>query len=450
MKIALISPKGPLYRHRGGIFRRSLRYAPLTLTTLASLVPADLDAEVTLIDEGIDDVDLDLKADVIGMTVITGTAPRAYELADHFRARGIPVVLGGPHVTLVPDDAEPHADSVVVGYAEDTWPELLRDLAAGRLQPRYTQEPELTLAGRPFPRRDLLPARRFLTTNVFEATRGCIHNCDFCVVPAAWGRKPYSEAGRRGRRGHPAARRAQADLRRSQPDRRPGLCGGAVRGADSAPRRVVRAVDGAPRRRSAAARVSRRAAAAAGCCWASSRSSGATCASRARSSTTRRTIRDVVELLHAQRHRRVRLFRVRHGPRHARRVSRDRALRGRGRHRSAAVRDRDAVSGHRAPPAAGAGRAHPHAQLGAVRRPARRLSARADERDRSCRTGPSAPGGYAYSVPSIARRMRSSPASLWVALAPISATGITLTICIASTTATGSSKPACGRRRRSA
>jgi radical SAM superfamily enzyme YgiQ (UPF0313 family) len=193
MKIALISPKGPLYRHRGGIFRRSLRYAPLTLTTLASLVPQDLHPEFTLVDEGIDDVDLDLGADVIGMTVITGTAPRAYELAAHFRSRSIPVILGGPHVTLVPDDAQPHADAIVVGYAEDTWPEALRDLAAGRLRPRYVQEPGLSLAGRPFPRRDLLPGARFLTNNVFEATRGCIHNCDFCVVPAAWGRKPYQK-----------------------------------------------------------------------------------------------------------------------------------------------------------------------------------------------------------------------------------------------------------------
>jgi radical SAM superfamily enzyme YgiQ (UPF0313 family) len=193
VKIALISPKGPLYRHRGGIFKRSLRYAPLTLTTLASLIPDELNADVTLIDEGIEDVDLELNADLVALTVITGTAPRAYALARHFRARGIPVVMGGPHVTLVPEDAEAHADSVVVGYAEDSWPELLRDLAAGRLQRRYTQKPDLSLAGRPFPRRDLLPARRFLTTNVFEATRGCIHNCEFCVVPSAWGRKPYQK-----------------------------------------------------------------------------------------------------------------------------------------------------------------------------------------------------------------------------------------------------------------
>jgi len=196
MKIVLISPKGPLYRHRGGIFRKSLRYMPLTLTTLASLVPAELDAEIRLIDEGIEDVEplLDtLDADLVGLTVITGTAPRAYALAERLRRRGVPVVLGGPHVTLVPDDAQPHADAIVVGYAEESWPRLLRDVAAGNLKRRYDQIPGLSLAGLPFPRRDLLPRSRFLTDDVFEATRGCIHKCDFCVVPAAWGQKPFQK-----------------------------------------------------------------------------------------------------------------------------------------------------------------------------------------------------------------------------------------------------------------
>jgi radical SAM superfamily enzyme YgiQ (UPF0313 family) len=193
LKIALISPKGPLYRHRGGIWKKSLRYQPLTLTTLAALVPDDLGATIRLFDEGIEDVPLDLEANLIGLTVITGTARRAYELADHFRMQGITVVLGGPHVTLIPEDALPHADAVVTGYAEDTWPQLLRDFAAGKMKPRYDQGKDLDLANRPFPRRDLLPGARFLTNNVFEATRGCIHNCDFCVVPTAWGRKPLQK-----------------------------------------------------------------------------------------------------------------------------------------------------------------------------------------------------------------------------------------------------------------
>src|SRR5262245_3096555 len=187
IRIALISPKGPLYRYRGGIWKKSLRYQPLTLTTLAALVPPDLPADIELFDEGIADVPLGLDADLIGLTVITGTATRAYELADHFRHRRITVVLGGPHVTLIPEDAEPHADAVVVGYAEDSWPELLHDFQNGRLKRRYNQQPALNLADRPFARRELLPSRHYLTNHVFEATRGCIHNCDFCVVPAAWG-----------------------------------------------------------------------------------------------------------------------------------------------------------------------------------------------------------------------------------------------------------------------
>ena len=103
------------------------------------------------------------------------------------------MVLGGPHVTLIPEDAKPHADAIVVGYAEDSWPQLLRDFANGELKPRYDQAPGFDLANRPLARRELLPGSRYLTNNVFEATRGCIHNCDFCVVPTAWGRKPYQK-----------------------------------------------------------------------------------------------------------------------------------------------------------------------------------------------------------------------------------------------------------------
>lgn len=196
VQIALISPRGPLYRHRGGIWKKSLRYAPLTLTTLAALVPPEVPTSITLIDEGITDTDPDLQADLIGISAITGTAPRSYELADHFRRRGIPVVLGGVHPTLMPDEAARHADAVVVGYAEQTWPQLVRDFVGGKMQARYVQGRTLSLANQPRPRRDLLPASRYTTMHTVEATRGCIHHCDFCVVPTAWGRplqRPVAE-----------------------------------------------------------------------------------------------------------------------------------------------------------------------------------------------------------------------------------------------------------------
>jgi radical SAM superfamily enzyme YgiQ (UPF0313 family) len=112
--------------------------------------------------------------------------PRAYRIADELRARGHTVVLGGVHPTLLPDEAAAHADALVLGYAEKSWPELLHDFARRRLKPRYFTPTGRSLAGVPIARRDLLKKDRYATVNSIEATRGCPHRCDFCVVPAAW------------------------------------------------------------------------------------------------------------------------------------------------------------------------------------------------------------------------------------------------------------------------
>jgi radical SAM superfamily enzyme YgiQ (UPF0313 family) len=186
VKIQLLSPAGEIHRNGTGIFKTSLRYAPLTLTTLAALVPPELGAEVTIQDEGVQPLDLDFAPSLVGITAITGTALRAYALADRLRARGHTVVLGGVHATLLPDEAAQHADAVVTSYAEKSWPQLLRDFAAGRLQERYFAPTGKRLEGVPVARRDLLKRERYATINSIEATRGCPHKCDFCAVPAAW------------------------------------------------------------------------------------------------------------------------------------------------------------------------------------------------------------------------------------------------------------------------
>jgi radical SAM superfamily enzyme YgiQ (UPF0313 family) len=186
MKIQLLSPAGEIHRNGSGIFKTALRYAPLTLTTLAALVPPELNAEVTIQDEGVQPLDLDFDADLVGITAITGTALRAYRIADELRARGHTVVIGGVHATLLPDEAARHADALVLGYGEKSWPQLLRDFAQGRLQARYHVPTGRSLAGVPVARRDLLKKDRYSTTNSIEATRGCPHRCDFCVVPTAW------------------------------------------------------------------------------------------------------------------------------------------------------------------------------------------------------------------------------------------------------------------------
>jgi radical SAM superfamily enzyme YgiQ (UPF0313 family) len=186
MKIQLLSPAGEIHRNTTGIFKTSLRYAPLTLTTLAALVPPELNAEVAIQDEGVQPLNLDFEADLVGITAITGTAPRAYRIADELRAKGHTVVIGGVHATLLPEEAAEHADALVLGYGERSWPELLRDFAAGRLRPRYFTPTGRSLAGVPIARRDLLKKERYSTVNSIEATRGCPHRCDFCVVPTAW------------------------------------------------------------------------------------------------------------------------------------------------------------------------------------------------------------------------------------------------------------------------
>ena len=197
LRILLLSPRGPLYRHRGGIWKKTMRYAPLTLTTLASLVPPDVPAEVSILDEGIDEIIPDrIEADLVGISAITGTAPRSYEIAERLRQRHIPVVLGGVHPTLMPEEAMRNADSVVAGYAEESWPRLLRDFVAGRMAARYDQSPDLKLVNLPFPQRQVFDKSMVNIAHTIEATRGCIYQCDFCVVPAAWGKplqKPVAD-----------------------------------------------------------------------------------------------------------------------------------------------------------------------------------------------------------------------------------------------------------------
>jgi radical SAM superfamily enzyme YgiQ (UPF0313 family) len=186
MKIQLLSPAGEIHRNGTGIFKTALRYAPLTLTTLAALVPEELNAKITIQDEGVQPLNLDFDADLVGITAITGTALRAYRIADDLRAKGHTVILGGVHATLLPDEAAEHADALVLGYGERSWPELLRDFARGELKQRYFRPTGKSLAGVPIARRDLLQKKKYATINSIEATRGCPHKCDFCVVPTAW------------------------------------------------------------------------------------------------------------------------------------------------------------------------------------------------------------------------------------------------------------------------
>lgn len=188
MKILLLMPQGPKYRRNGGHFSRYLRYAPLTLSTLAALVPEELNASIRCIDEGVEDFDpltCD-EYDVVGITCITGTSPRVYEFSKILRSRGMTVILGGVHPTLCPEESKAEADSIVTGYAEESWPQALRDVRDGKLKDHYRQSRMYQFASVPEPRRDLLNKKGYFTMNTVQAVRGCPHKCNFCVVPVAW------------------------------------------------------------------------------------------------------------------------------------------------------------------------------------------------------------------------------------------------------------------------
>jgi len=175
MRVLLITPENRFIKaFRQGQFNN---FTQLTMPYLAGFVRWP--HRVDLVDEYNQSVDLDAPADLVAITCNTPNASHVYELADAFRHRGRLVVLGGPHATLLPDEARQHADAVVVGEAERTWPLVLDDAAAGRLQSLYRDEQPPSLKSLPQARRDLIRGRGLLGDTII-ATRGCPHRCNYC------------------------------------------------------------------------------------------------------------------------------------------------------------------------------------------------------------------------------------------------------------------------------
>jgi len=167
--------------------RRGIGYPGLGLLTVAALTPPDI--EVRVIDESVEAIPWGWEPDLVGISVQAPTAPYAYELAAEFRARGVPVVLGGIHVSLNPAEAERHADAVVLGEAELTWPGLVDDFRAGRMRPLYRATGLADLDRSPEPRRELLRSDDYQIPWVVEGSKGCPFGCEFCSLYAYLGWK---------------------------------------------------------------------------------------------------------------------------------------------------------------------------------------------------------------------------------------------------------------------
>jgi radical SAM superfamily enzyme YgiQ (UPF0313 family) len=180
MRLLLVNPA------RVGRGQSSVRFVdatPLALPTLRALTPGGV--EVRIVDEGHEPVPYDEPWDLVGITTMLHVWPQAQSIAEGFRARGVPVVLGGMFPSLWPEQVAPHVDSIVVGEAEAVWADVIRDAEAGRLQPRYQADRLVDMARVPF-----IPADCFPVDDPYysiESTRGCPFDCDHCTVTAQYG-----------------------------------------------------------------------------------------------------------------------------------------------------------------------------------------------------------------------------------------------------------------------
>lgn len=202
MKIAIIYPKTtseifseyyylPKLLSFSGI--HNTQYSPLlmmpaALPTIAALTPKEHD--VRLLDENIESIDFDEPYDIVGVSFYSLLASRGYEIADEFRRRGVYVVIGGVHASVAPDEVQQHADTVVIGEAEETWPQFLKDFQNNNVQKVYRTETKPDLKKLVIPRWDKIPHKHYLT-HCIQTTRGCPFNCDFCSVSQIFGKQRF-------------------------------------------------------------------------------------------------------------------------------------------------------------------------------------------------------------------------------------------------------------------
>ncbi|MGE3807184.1 MAG: radical SAM protein [Gemmataceae bacterium] len=182
MRLTLIYPS--VGRKENRPYVRAWQMEPLSMALLASLTPPAVD--VRFYDDRMEEIPLDEPTDLVAISVESFTALRAYRIARQFRARGVKVVLGGYHVTLIPEEAAQEADAIIVGDAEPVWQQVLDDARQGCLQPVYDGRGKRVLAGIK-PRRQIFQGKRYQNITLVEFARGCNFKCDFCSITAFHG-----------------------------------------------------------------------------------------------------------------------------------------------------------------------------------------------------------------------------------------------------------------------
>jgi radical SAM superfamily enzyme YgiQ (UPF0313 family) len=189
MKIKLIAPHEQSEDNISSA--QTFKIQKVNLPLLAALTPPE--HSVKIVDEAFVPDDLNEEVDLVGITVMTDLALRAYQIADAYRRRGVKVVMGGIHTTVLPSEALQHADAVVIGESEEIWPKLLSDAASREMQKLYCANKISNLNGVPTPRRDLYPKPLYKSytplASGIETARGCPYDCEFCSIGSVMGRQ---------------------------------------------------------------------------------------------------------------------------------------------------------------------------------------------------------------------------------------------------------------------
>jgi radical SAM superfamily enzyme YgiQ (UPF0313 family) len=182
MRLTLIHPC--IGRRAGESYIRSWQMEPLAPAVLAGLTPPEV--EIRFHDDRMEAIPFEEPTDLVAISVETYTAKRAYQIASLYRRRRVPVVMGGFHATLVPEEVGQYAEAVVVGEAENIWPRLIEDFRAGRLRRIYRDNGRPSLRGIG-PDRSIFTGKRYLPVGLIEASRGCPETCEFCSIQSAFG-----------------------------------------------------------------------------------------------------------------------------------------------------------------------------------------------------------------------------------------------------------------------
>ncbi len=190
MKILFITPYDNNYRYKSA-FTRSLSYMPLTMPYLAALTPEKYGAECKAIDEGVQKCDYEKLGhyDIVAITAVTSSVKRGYELAAYFQKKGSYIVMGGHHVTLLPDEAAEYANTVMTGPADRIWREFIEDFANGTPKKRYDGEHCDIGSANVVPKRELMQKNKYIGVPTVIANFGCTNRCEFCVINSFWGGK---------------------------------------------------------------------------------------------------------------------------------------------------------------------------------------------------------------------------------------------------------------------